>query len=117
MAKHRITYRGEAHGPDQTVTWHGHTFRPNEAVQTENTDLVAAAKANPFFEVAGGGKDEADQKGQDEDAEEDEGELVNGYRIESAGRGWYKILDAEGHEVMSGMRKQDAEAWVQARSA
>lgn len=60
-----VKFIGEAHGPNQTVAWHGHTFKANEAVETDHADLIRMAKDNPFFEVSG-----ADEEDESEEAGE-----------------------------------------------
>lgn len=58
MAK--ITYRMKDSGAE-TTEWHGVAFEDGKAVTTDNALLIAAAKDNPYFDVSGDTKDDAEE--------------------------------------------------------
>lgn len=103
----KVTYLG-----DGAVEWFGLPFAPNLAVDLDDTQLrpdqraalTQKAKGNPFFNVSG----EPAAEAEDDETEED----LDGFKIVSVGKGWFKIVDPEGLDTEGKFRKADAEAKV-----
>lgn len=100
-----VKFIGEAHGPNQTVTWHGHTFKANEAVKTDHEGLIEAASANPFFEVSGA---KASKAKKDEGEEDEKPAEFGSYSVEHRGRGKYAVVQGD-TVIADSMSKAEAE--------
>lgn len=115
MAK--ITYVYHATDENGGVTWHGLRFMPNKAVETDNEDLIKAAKDHPHFEVKGAGednasaevsKDERAPRGRRKKAEEEVVSEIGAYRVVQVGEDSFAVKMAS-ETIAEGLSKDEAE--------